>query len=55
MHTFIGNFIEIAKWLKEIAIQLQITNRMLAGKIHSTDYYNKCRADAEYEVYDKVD
>ena len=55
MHTFIGNFIEIAKWLREIAIQMQITNRMLAGKIHSSDYYDKCRKDAEYEVYRTVD
>ena len=47
--------VEIAKWLKEIAIQLQVTNRMLAGKIHSSDYYDKCKKDAEYEVYDKVD
>ena len=40
---------EIAKWLKEIAIQLQILNRS------KTDHYDKYRKDAEHEVYDKVD
>lgn len=47
--TIIGNIYEIAKWLKEIAIQLQILNRS------NTSYYDEYRLDAENEVYDKVD
>jgi hypothetical protein len=48
--TIIGNIMEVAKWLKEIAIQLQIANRMK----NSSDY-EKYRSDAEHEVYQKVD